>query len=313
MNELLAKSRVVQSTLLLKYAIANGLIMAQRSSAGSSRGSGRGYGIQRHEKAKTKTSRQKRQSVVGYAPEKSLLSTPEEVVEKTLGRLSNLGKQKFALSPFSYYFDPWMRNLKEVLLEFESTPRIRVDDQFVKEISQTLSTVQLQLDERLHIESSNREASDKLSKNRILLKQIEKEYIDKARENAERKNIKNKRLSVMADSLKQKQNSIDHMKTGIFRGFSEKAKAHRKMEVKQELDSVQQELQSFIQRSIAEQSKLEEEYERKKKPITEEIAYLEKQIEELEVDSSLGIRENACQNLVDSINSLLRRMTSQNH
>jgi hypothetical protein len=286
--------------------------MGQRSRTGSSRSSGRGYGIQRHEKAKTKTAKQKYQSVAGYAPGENLISTPEGVVEKTLSILHNLGKQKFALSPFSEYFNPWMRNLKEVLSEFESNPIIRVDDQFMKESSQILSNVQLQLDERQHIESSNRETSDELSENRILLKHMEKEHTDKARESEDRKNSEIKPLSVMVDSLKQKQNSIDQMKTGIFRGFSEKAKAHRKAEVKQELDSVQRELESLVQRSTAEKSKLEREYERMKRPIVEKIAFLEKQIENQEVDDSLKAREEACQNLDDSVNLLLQRVRSQN-
>jgi hypothetical protein len=43
-------------------------------------------------------------------------------VEKTLGKLHGLGSQKFAVSPFSQYFDDWLLNVREVLSEFESTP-----------------------------------------------------------------------------------------------------------------------------------------------------------------------------------------------
>jgi len=63
-------------------------------------------------------------------------------VEKTLGRLRSLGNQTLAFSPFSEYFDDWLVNLKDVLIDFESSHSISVDEQFVKERSQILANVE---------------------------------------------------------------------------------------------------------------------------------------------------------------------------
>ena len=78
--------------------------------------------------------------------------TPEfsakEVVEKTLGGLSKLGNQVFALSPFSQYFDDWLANLRQIISEFESNSAINVDEQFVKERSQIFLDVEGALAEK---------------------------------------------------------------------------------------------------------------------------------------------------------------------
>jgi hypothetical protein len=284
--------------------------MGQRSRAGSSKSSGRGYGIQRHEKAKTKETKQKHQSGVGYAPEINLPLTPKEVSGRTISKLRNLGKQRFALSPFSAYFGPWMRNLREVLSEFESNSIIKPDDQFSKESSQILTNVEFKLDEIRRIEASSREAEEELPENRIMLKQIEREYADKAREVETRKNKEIKRLSNMITSLNEKLDSINRMKTGIFRGFSEKAKAYRQAEAKQEMDSVQGELDRIIRHSDVEQQKLKEDYEKEKQPVLEKIGVFEKEIEDQEIDGSLEHRDNACEALVKAVDSLLERAAS---
>ena len=75
-------------------------------------------------------------------PEENHVPTSEEVMEKTLGRLRSLGNQTFAFSPFSEYFDDWLVNLKDVLIDFESSHSISVDEQFVKEHSQILANVE---------------------------------------------------------------------------------------------------------------------------------------------------------------------------
>src|SRR3989337_4425792 len=98
--------------------------MTYRSQVRGSR-SGRGHQKVQREKAKAK-SQKHRLNGRGVHTEGSEL-TAEQVVEKTLGSLRGLGNQKFALSPFSEYFDDWLLNLKEVMLEFESNPALNVD------------------------------------------------------------------------------------------------------------------------------------------------------------------------------------------
>jgi chromosome segregation ATPase len=231
-------------------------------------------------------------------------------VEKTLGRLRNLGNQTFAFSPFSEYFDNWLVNVKGVLIDFESSPSISVDEQFVKERSQILSSVELELEERRRKEASLEEAAKNLSESKTMLERIEEEYATRAREIEVRKNREIKRLNGEIESLRGELDDIAKMKAGIFRAVSRKAKAQKEAETTQKLNSAQRELASSIQHSTAEQEKLRGECEEKKQPVIEQMRAYEKEVEHLETDSSLEDRRLACEALVNAVNSLLQRKTS---
>jgi hypothetical protein len=302
--------KAVQVRLFLKYADVNVFFMGQRSQVGSSRGSGRGYGIQRREKAKTKKTKQKHESSVGYAPETNLSLTAKEAAEKTIIKLRKLGKQRFALYPFSEYFDTWLRNLREVLSEFESNPIINPDDQFSKDSLQILSDVESELHERHRIEMSSVKTDENLSENRTILNQLEKEFAEKVIEAETQRSKEVTRLSSVISGLNEKLDSINRMKTGIFRGFSEKAKTHALTEAHRELDSVQRELDLVTHNSDVVQQKLKEDYEKERLPILEKLSLLEKELEDQKTDGSLTNRDNACEALVKTVNSLLERSRS---
>ena len=161
----------------------------------SPRSSGRGSGIPRREKAKAKATRRKRRSSGSYTSEENHVPTSEEIADRTFNRLRNLGNQKFVLSPFNEHFDPWLGSLRDVLSEFESSPAMSVDDQFVKERSQILSNVELELEETRRKEASSLEIVKSLSDNRILLERTEEEYTTRTKEIEGRKKSEIKRLS----------------------------------------------------------------------------------------------------------------------
>ncbi len=85
----------------------------------------------------------------------------KDIVEKTLGCLTRLGSQIFALSPFSQYFDPWLVNLRQITFEFESNPAIKADEQFVKERTQIFLDVEAALAEKRIQEGKPRPAKPK--------------------------------------------------------------------------------------------------------------------------------------------------------
>src|SRR5208283_3532407 len=111
----------------------------------SPQASGRGY--RKPQYGKVKDRGRKHRSVGNSMREEKHVATMKEVSDKTLKRLRNLGSQRFGSSPFSEHFDRWLVNLTDVLSEFESSPNISVDDQFVKERSQILSIVKVELEE----------------------------------------------------------------------------------------------------------------------------------------------------------------------
>jgi chromosome segregation ATPase len=242
--------------------------------------------------------------------EEKHVATTEEVADRTLKRLRTLGSQRFASSPYSEHFSRWLLNLKDVLSEFESSPTISADDQFVKERSQILSNVEFELEERRRKEVFLEESIRSLSDSKILLERIEDEYTTRAREIEERKNSEIKRLRNNLDSLRGELDDIARMKAGLFRAISKKAKAQKETETTQKLNTAQRELALAMKNFIAEQERLRDEYERKKQPVIEQIRDYQKEIENIETDGSLEDRRLACEALVNAVNALLQRKTS---
>jgi chromosome segregation ATPase len=242
--------------------------------------------------------------------EENPVPTSEEATEKTLGRLRNLGNQTFAFFPFSEYLDNWLVNLKGVLTDFESNSSIIVDEQFMKERSQILSNIELELEERRRKEASLEEAVKSLSNSKTTLERIEDEYATRVREIEGHKNSEIKRLNCEIDSLRGELADIARMKAGIFRAVSSKAKKQKEKETAQKLNAAQRELESVTQNSTAEEERLRDEYERKKPPVLEQIRAREKEVEHLETDGSLEDRRLACEALVNAINGLLQRKKS---
>jgi hypothetical protein len=267
----------------------------------SPKGTGRGYGIQRREKARAKSKEQKRKKI---AEENQV--TKSEGMESILNRLRTLGNQRFALFPFNEYFNLWLRNLKDTLLEFESSSAISVDEQYARERSQILSKIEIELEEIRHREALNEESLRSISNSKISLERLEGEFTTRRRECEERKDDEIRRLSGNIDSLKDELDHIAKMKTGIFK-ISKRAKAQREGEATQRLESAQRELTLATEHFIAEQERLREEYEEKVQPLIEQIREQRKGTESQENDSSLEVRRAACEDLANAINALRQR------
>jgi vacuolar-type H+-ATPase subunit I/STV1 len=279
--------------------------MGYQSRVGSPRNSGRGRGISKHEKAKAK--KHKHRPAASYAPEENHVPTSEEATNRTFNTLHNLGNQKFALSPFSEHLDRWLANLIQAVSEFESSPEITVDDQYMKERSQVLSNIELDLAKRRQKEATAGEVIKTLSDTRILLEQIEKDYADAMKKITERKDAEIKRLSSNIDNIKQELERIAQMKTGIFRAISKNAKAQKEAEASQRLNVAQSELTLATQHFTAEQEASKDEHEKRKKPIIRQIQNGEKEIQSQDIDDSLEARYAACEALIKTVNSLLQR------
>jgi hypothetical protein len=283
--------------------------MAHRQRTRSLRTSGRGYGTPRREKAKAKArvAWQKRQSRGSYVLEENRALSLEEVGDRTLNRLRSLGDQRFAVSPFNEYFSRWLSNLRDVLSEFESSPTVSVDDQFVKERSQILSNVDSELEQRRREEVSREEAVKSLSNNRLFLERIDEEYTARMKEIEGRKSTEIKRLSGNVDGLREELDRVARMRAGIFSAISKKGRAQKEAEATQRLSSAQRELALAIQHFTAEQEGLRDKYEREKQPVIEQIRDQQKEAEKQEVDGSLETRRAACSALLNAVNALLQR------
>jgi hypothetical protein len=238
-------------------------------------------------------------------------ATEKEVSDGTLKQLHTLGNQKFGSSPFSQHFERWLTDVTIVLNEFESNPNIIVDDQFVRERSQTYSIIKQQLEDRRRNEASLEQEIKNLSDSRKNLEQINKEYVTMARAIKTRKNREAKRLNRILDSLKKEQEKVIQMKTGFFRGISRKDREKKEIEVVQELNNKEREFELLVLDFNTRQKKLREDYETRREPVLEQIKKFKKLFQNLETDGSLEERWFACEAFVDSVNAFLQRKATQ--
>jgi hypothetical protein len=278
--------------------------MGYRSQSGSRR-SGQKFQKSGHEKAKAKTQKQRGKSKL--MQEERPVVTAEEISEKTLNSLKRLGEQKFAVSPFSQYFDDWLINLKEVLSEFESSPAVSVDEGFVKERERVITKIEREFADIKHDEATLNVAVKELADKNHLLVEIDAEYAAQTRELGPKGNAEIQHLTKDVQNLEEELARVKAMKTSFFGSFTKKAKAQKEAELLRKLEPAKTAVESAVQKFKVEQEKLHDEYEKKKQAVIAEVQGLEKEVEKLETDVSPVARHAASEALVYAVNALLER------
>ncbi len=277
--------------------------MGYRSQPRSSR-SGRGHQKTAHQKAKART--RKRKLSQGAIENKHILEAGE-VVDKTIGSLRGLGEQKFAVSPFSQYFDDWLVNLRKILSVFESVPDMSVDEAFVKERSQILGEVEGALARRRLEENASEETRRILSEKNHLLVEADADYATEVREIRQKRNAEIEDLTRNVRKLEDQLNEVSKMKTSFFGSFSKKAKAQKQTEIAEKLTLMKKELEMAIQNFAIEQEQIHDTYEKRKQETMEQVQSLEKKIEKTEIDTSQEFRRQASEALVEAVTAFLKR------
>lgn len=287
---------------MFKYFLYFGVFMTYRSQTGSRRNT-----HQFSKSAHEKKSKEKKQRSGGKYLEEETQVSAKDAVEKTLGSLSRLGNQIFALSPFSQYFDPWLVNLRQVVLEFESSPNIKADEQFVKERAQIFLDVEAALAEKRVQESSLTGEAKELVDNNHLLVETDKEYAEKTRQLSFKRNADVQRLSTEIRDLEDDVASQEEIKISFYKFNARRKAAENLAKTRQELKSKKAELEVTLSSFTADQEKLHDSYEKKKQEITDKIESLHKALEKLETDTSVEPRQAACNGLSNAVNTLLQR------
>ena len=269
------------------------------------------HGYKKPLREKRKDRKRIRRGIGRSILEEKHIVSEREISEVTLKRLHTLGIQKFGSSPFNQHFDRWLMNVTTVLGEFESHPNIKVDDEFVRERSQTLSTITHQLEKISRKEATLDQELKNQSDWRNRLKQINKEYSTLAGVIRGQRNREIRRLNGIINRLKKDQDTVIRMKTGFFHGVSKKDREQKEMSIVQELNNRQIELELVMLDFNAKQKELQAEIYRKKEPVMEQIKKFHKIIQSLEMDASLEERWFACETLIDALNTFLQRKATQ--
>ena len=279
--------------------------MSYRSQRSSRRNSGRGRGKVQHEKSKRKA--RKHRSRNQRLLEASETLCLEEIANKTLERLSNLGIQTFAFSPFSQYFRDWLLSLKNVISEFESNPNVRIDEEFIEKRSQLVSDIELKLSKRQREEDVLENATRMLTKQRSLLVQTDTEFSYALQELVSERKSEIKRLNRKIRILKKDLRVANQVKVSIFNPIAKRSKSHRKTELNRKLDSAKSELELIEKEIEAKQEKLSAAYEEKKKTLIEKVRCLKEKIGTSETDNSIEDRRVVCEGLRKTVKALLQR------
>jgi hypothetical protein len=275
-------------------------------SGGGRHGSGEKFQKSAHEKAKPKIGKKKPD--IQYAGDTEALSA-SEVAQKTLASLANLGTQKFALSPFSQYYDDWFVNLRQVVSGFEANPAIEADEAFEKERTRIFVEVESEL-AKLRIRETDIESSaQSLSKSNHFLVELDVIYAGQTRELGLKRNEETEQQTKNVHDLEEEVAKIHQLRTS-FLGFTKKTKQKKLDEATQRLNAAKTELQMALENFSVEQDKLHDEYERKKQETIERIQSLEVAIANIESDASAGAREKATATLAEALSALAQRKSA---
>ncbi len=278
--------------------------MSYDSKSGPRRNAARQFSKSAHEK---KAKEKKQRTGGGRYHEEETEISAKDIIEKTLASLTRLGNQIFALSPFSQYFDPWLVNLRQIILEFESNPAITVDEQFVKERTQIFLDVEAALAEKRIQESSLDGEAKELADNNHLLVETDKDYAEKTRQLSHKRNADVQRLSTEIRELEDDVASQEQIKFSFYKFNAKKKAAENLVKTRQALKSKKAELEVTLSTFTVDQEKLHDSYEKKKQEITDKIESLHKTLEKLETDTSPEPRQIACNALTNAVNVLLQR------
>ncbi len=237
-----------------------------------------------------------------HPKEKNMISA-KDVAEMTAEKSENLGNQVFTISPFSQYFDDWLVNFQQIISEFESNPSVKVDEQFSEERSKILNNVENVLAQKKSDESKISEVTKTLDENNSLLTEVDKEFMEKSKELSGKRDPEIERLTYRIHELERDLTSQEESKNKMFK----RKTAEKITQTKQDLDSAKHELEVTKEKLAAEQDKLYESHEKKKLEITERLEALHKELEKLEMDSSIEDRKEASKAFANAVNALVQR------
>jgi chromosome segregation ATPase len=242
-----------------------------------------------------------------YLKEESAEPTLQEIAEKTVASIERLGSQTFALSPFSQYYDDWLVNLRQVVTEFEANSNVKGDEAFTKTREQAFFDVQAALAELRVKESTLSESEKELHNVNHQLGDADADYAEKTRGLSNKRNADVQRLTTRVKALEEDVANQEKLKFGFFQ-FSAKKEAAKKLQQSQnELTAAKTQLEVTLQNFNLEQDKLHDSYVAKKQEFSAKSDSLRKEIEQLEIDTSVQARKEVSTRLSAAVNELIKR------
>jgi hypothetical protein len=282
--------------------------MSFRPQGGSRRSSGKQFSKSTHEK---KAKEKKQRAGAKYLMEETPEFSAQEVAQRTLGSLSKLGNQIFALSPFSQYFDDWLVTLKRVVSEFESNSTVNADETFTKEQKQIFLDVEAALADNRIKENNLTEEAKALEDVNHKIVEADKAYAENTREQSNKRNSDVQRLSNRIRELEEELAIQQDVKISFYKFGAKKKAAQELAKTSHNLQAAKNELEVSLQTFTAEQEKLHDNYMKQKQELNKESDRLHIELEKLETDTSVQARVVATNALAKAVEELLKRTPTQ--
>ncbi|MCL2642709.1 MAG: hypothetical protein FWD52_04275 [Candidatus Bathyarchaeota archaeon] len=279
--------------------------MSFSSRSGSRRNAG--VKVQRSDSQK-KAALRKAKGGAKYLNAQSAELTFQDVVEKTLANIERLGNQTFALAPFSQYYDDWLINLRQIVLEFETLPDVTPDTVFIEEREQAFLDIQSALTTHRMQESAVTEAEKALYALNQELRTIETAYTEDSRTLNNKKNADTQQLTNQVKTLEEDRANQEDLKFGVFQFGAKKAATKKLEQTQQNLASTKKLLEKISQNFTTEHTQLHEKYVAKKQELATKSETLHKTIEQIEIDTSIETRKKTCTQLNNAIKELIKRL-----
>jgi chromosome segregation ATPase len=288
----------------LNISCAHLFFMSFRPQTGSRRSAGKQPSKSAHEK---KAKEKKQRSGAKYLMEEAPEVSAQDVAQKTLNSLGMLGNQIFALSPFSQYFDDWLLNLRQVVSEFESNPVVVADEQFIKLRTQIFLDAEATLAQKRLDENNLTAEAKALADTNHQMVEADKQYAEQTRERSIKRNSEVQRLSTKIRELEEQLASEQEIKISFYKFGAKRKAAEQLAQTTRNLTAAKNELEVTLQTFTAEQEKLHDNYEKQKQELNEASDRLHKELEKLEVDTSIATRQETCTALTNAVNALMQR------
>jgi hypothetical protein len=231
----------------------------------------------------------------------------EEITAETLKNLETLGSEVFNQSPVSVYFDDWLVHLRQVILVFESSDVISVDEDFTDEREKIFSDIEEELANRLLKEAELEASAKTLAEKKHILGKIDAEYAAQAKYLTVRGKSAMDFLIKNVQRLEEELVKIQQTKT--LNPIKRIAQEKKRYDLTQKLKAAKERLALAAQNSEVEEKRIRDEYEKKKQATVKKVQRLEKEIASKETDGSLKARQAATNALTNAVKSLIQRNT----
>jgi vacuolar-type H+-ATPase subunit I/STV1 len=272
---------------------------------------GRRFGRPAPKKSSAKQKREQQQSSIVYQETKHV--NPSEVRLNILNSLEHLGEQRFALPPFAAHFERWIKDVKALLEEFETQLPDAIDEQYRKQVQDSLSNIQTALNQRID-EEQNLSSQMTDTQNQVVayeqeLAKLDRDHKTRIREVRRQYERSFDKLSQEIEVLDRQRLRIINAKPTLLQRLFRRSES-RLDDKTDTLRSKKDSLEGSRQALKQQLEKQRVEYENQRKLLVEKQEAIRTKLSEQKgskLDDALDLRKAACQELHGAVNAVMEK------